>query len=444
MEKNKATVMAERLANEAAKLGGTVYYVGGCVRDELLGRPTKDVDVEVHGLSPEVLLGLLNQLGKPLSIGASFGVYMLEGVDMDIALPRREHATGAGHRDFSISVDPFAGEKAACARRDFTVNAMMKHVLTGRLVDPFGGFDDLKAGVLRHVRDDTFSEDALRVLRAAQFAARFSFAVAEETKALCRTMTLTHLSRERVFGELCKALVQAERPSVFFEFLREVGQLSPWFSEVEALIGLSERPPYQAKGDVWTHTMQTLDAAAALSASVVRKRDFMLSALLCNFDKAPTGDIDGVYGYEAAALVTVKAFLRRLTDEEKLLRYCLSMVHLHRQPGMAFLGGASVEETNTMFDASSEGEALIALSLADTGERGDGPLASFLGERLQIYRETMARPYVTGRDLIQAGLAPNESFSTLLAYARKLRLAGLDKESQLAHILSYYRKDKRS
>lgn len=447
MENTHAVAMAERIARAAAPLGGTVYYVGGCVRDELLGRPTKDVDVEVHGLAPEVLERLLDGLGTRLTIGESFGIYTLAGCGLDIALPRREHCTGQSHRDFAVSVDPFAGTLAAARRRDFTVNAMMKNVQTGKLIDPFGGRRDLESGILRHVKSDTFSEDALRVLRAAQFAARFSFTVAEETKALCRAMTLSHLSRERVFMELCKALLGAEHPSVFFDFLREVGHLSHWFPELESLIGVPQAPRYHAEGDVWNHTMLTLDAAAALRSRTVRPRDFMLSALLHDVGKALTTECtDGVYHayrHEAVSDAPVTAFLRRLTDEDKLLGYCLSMVRLHMRPGMAHTAASHVKATNALFDASPEGEDLICLCLADVRGcrpmRDDRELEAFLHERLSIYQRTMARPYVTGRDLIDAGLTPGESFHELLAYAHKLRLSGLDKKSQLSQTLAYYR-----
>lgn len=193
---------ARRIAQEVRPLGGSVYYVGGCVRDRLLGRESKDLDIEVHGVTPQQLEAVLDRMGGRRTVGASFGVYGLAGCGLDIAMPRREAAVGRGHRDFTVEVDPWLGPERAARRRDFTVNALMEDVLTGQVLDFFGGREDLRRGLLRHVDDHSFPEDPLRVLRGAQFAARFGFTVAKETVALCRTMDLSALSRERVEGEL--------------------------------------------------------------------------------------------------------------------------------------------------------------------------------------------------------------------------------------------------
>lgn len=172
---------AERIARMAADKGGRAYYVGGFVRDRLLSLENKDIDIEVHGIQPQELEEILDSIGERMTIGQSFGVYALKGCGLDIAMPRREKQRGVGHRDFDIIVDPFLGAEKAAKRRDFTVNAMMQDVLSGEVLDFFGGMDDLSARILRHVSDESFSEDSLRVLRGAQFAARFGFTVAPET-----------------------------------------------------------------------------------------------------------------------------------------------------------------------------------------------------------------------------------------------------------------------
>ena len=172
--------MSRKIAALVNELGGKTYYVGGMVRDELLGIESKDVDIEVHGITPGQLENILDSVGEKLKIGASFGIFSLRGYDIDIAMPRTEQATGRGHRDFEVFIDPFLGVEKAATRRDFTVNALMKDVLTGEITDCFGGIEDLKNGILRHVNDKTFVEDPLRALRAGQFAARFNFKIAPE------------------------------------------------------------------------------------------------------------------------------------------------------------------------------------------------------------------------------------------------------------------------
>ena len=135
--------IAEKIAYSVSQKGGRTFYVGGFVRDKIMGIENKDVDIEVHGIKPEILLDILSEVGEPLSYGNSFGIYSLRGHDIDIAMPRQEHATGKGHRDFEVFVDPFIGTEEAARRRDFTMNSIMEDVLTGQLVDHFKGMEDL-------------------------------------------------------------------------------------------------------------------------------------------------------------------------------------------------------------------------------------------------------------------------------------------------------------
>ena len=207
--------MAKKIAEGADTLGGCAYFVGGYVRDLILGDVGKDIDIEVHGLTPDQLKGLLDSLGQRLDIGESFGIFGLRGYNLDIAMPRKESCRGRGHRDFDVFVDPHIGTLGAAKRRDFTINAMMQNVLTGEIIDHFGGREDLKNGIIRHVNTESFAEDPLRVLRGAQFAARFGFEIAEETKALCKHMDISTLPRERIMGETQKALLKADKPSIF-------------------------------------------------------------------------------------------------------------------------------------------------------------------------------------------------------------------------------------
>ena len=439
--------MARQLALLVQARGGRAYYVGGFVRDSLLGEAGKDIDIEVHGITPDRLKEILDSLGQRITIGESFGVFNLKGYSLDIAMPRKEEARGQGHRDFDIFVDPFIGTEAAARRRDFTFNALMQDVLTGEIIDHFGGEADLKAGILRHVCSESFPEDPLRVLRCAQFAARFGCRVAPETVALCSRMELQYLPKERIEGELKKALLKAERPSVFFEVLREMNQLDHWFPELKALIGIGQNPVYHAEGDVWTHTMMVLDEAAKLRDRAQNSYWFMLSALVHDFGKAvSTESVDGTihaYQHEIEGLPLAEAFLHRITAENKLIAYVLNMTELHMKPNTMARVSSVVKNTNKLFDCSVDPEGLIALALAD--DRGrilQTPAADtedFLYERLEIFRDLMARPCVLGRDLIEAGIQPGKDFTEILGYAHKLRLAGIPKENALKQVLAFAR-----
>ncbi len=281
----KEITMAKKIANKVKECGGVTYYVGGCVRDKLLGIPNKDIDIEVHGISLETLSDILDSLGKRKLVGESFGIFMLKGYDLDISIPRKETKRGNLHQDFDITIDPYIGSYNAAKRRDFTINALMENVLTGEVIDHFGGLDDLKNHIIRHVNDSSFAEDSLRVLRGCQFASRFGFEIDESTVELCKTIDITNLPKERIEGELKKALLKAKKPSIFFEYLRKMGKLDDWFFELSLLLNVKQNPTYHNEGNVYIHTMTVLDAASSLREDAENPYYFMLSALCHDFGK---------------------------------------------------------------------------------------------------------------------------------------------------------------
>lgn len=434
---------AKEIAKRVKEHGGTAYFVGGFVRDRLLGIENKDIDIEVHGIDVKALRNILSREGEVLEMGEAFGIFSLKGLCIDIALPRSETALGRGHRDFEISVEPFIGTKKAAERRDFTVNALMEDILSGEIIDHFTGRADLENRILRHVSDKSFPEDPLRVLRLSQFAARFGFSVAEETKALGRRIDLSYLSKERVEGELKKALLKSEKPSVFFEVLKEINGLEVWFPMLQKLIGLPQNPEYHPEGDVWVHTMQVLDRAATYRDKVSRPYAFMLSALCHDLGKIiVTKETNGkihAYNHEKEGLPPVKEFLKKITNEKEVLSYVLNMTLYHMKPGVMVRNSSSMKAFNKLFDESLAPVDLIYLVLSDEGERYENT-GEILFERLDAFNEIMSRPFVQGKDLIAAGLVPDRNFSEILAYSHKLRLAGVNKESALKQTLAYARK----
>lgn len=240
------------------------YLVGGAVRDQLLGLPSYDQDWVVVGGRPEQLLAQgFRQVGK------DFPVFLHPKTQEEYALARTERKSGTGYHGFEVQFDPSVSLEADLQRRDLTINAMAQDV-DGRIIDPYGGQKDLAARQLRHV-SAAFSEDPLRVLRVARFAAKlapFGFELAAETSELIRQMVasgeLTALTPERVWQEVVKAL-QTETPSQFFKLLDDVGALSVLFPELSALKGVQQPVKYHPEGDVWVHSLMVLDAAAQLS-----------------------------------------------------------------------------------------------------------------------------------------------------------------------------------
>ena len=444
------TSKAEEIAERVHALGGSAYYVGGYVRDRLLGRDSKDIDIEIHGITEDALIELLSDMGETASFGISFGIHTLRGTGIDIALPRTERSTGQGHRQFDVSVDPFIGTEAASSRRDFTINALMQDVLTGEILDYHGGREDLEKGIIRHVSDASFADDPLRVLRAASFASRLGFAIAEETASLCRSIDISQLSSERIEEELAKALLGSDSPSVFFEELRRMDQLSFWFPELEALIGLPQDPLYHPEGDVWVHTMEVIDRAAALRDKTDEPLSFMLLCLCHDFGKAVTTElIKGryhAYQHEVKGIPVIESFLRRIVKEKSIRRYVTGMVPLHMRPNVAAFSKPSVKSTNRLFyEAASPGD-LVYFAICDkpvlAGEENFTGDSDFLWERLSVFEATMAKPHITGKDLIEAGISPGEELGRLLDYALKLRLAGIDKDQAMKQVMGMARRKK--
>ena len=436
-----------KIAEAISKKGGRAYYVGGCVRDALMGRDSKDIDIEVFGLTKNELKEVLDTFGETLEFGASFGIFSLKNLDLDIAMPRKERTTGLGHRDFDVSVDPFLKAEDAAKRRDFTINAIMKDVLTGELIDPYSGKNDIEKGIIRHVWAESFIDDPLRVFRAAQFASRFDFEVCDETVDLCKGMDLKELSRERVEEELRKALMLSNAPSKFFEVLRKMDQLDPWFKEVGELIGLEQDPIYHPEGDVWNHTMEVLDRGADLKKDAEEPYGFMLLCLTHDLGKMVTTTFEKgrihAYGHETEGLWVVERFLDRIIGKKALKNYVLGMIPSHMKPNMVSYNKSKLKVTNRMFDGVPSPNDLILFAMADrpvmAGNDGFMGDRDFLEERLKEYNKLMEKPYVKGQDLLDSGLEPGEDFHEILEYAHKLRLAGIEKELALKQTLVYAR-----
>lgn len=207
---NKQTSSVYPIIAALKSEGTRVFMVGGCVRDAILGRESKDIDIEVHGIaSMEEMRSVLLEDGlfredEIDEVGKAFGVLKVKcrGQIVDVSLPRREEKIGGRHTSFKVTVDPTLSLKAAAARRDFTMNALMFDTATGEIVDMFGGLEDIENKVIRHT-SDAFTEDPLRVLRAVRFSATLGFTVAPETAQLCRTVVdeFQHLPGSRVWGE---------------------------------------------------------------------------------------------------------------------------------------------------------------------------------------------------------------------------------------------------
>jgi len=422
--------------------------VGGCVRDWLLGRAPKDFDVEVYGLSWEELARTLRPFGPTDIVGRSFGVIKVrvEGSEYDIALPRRETKTHAGHRGFAVEPDGGLDERAACARRDFTINAILYDPLGARLVDPFGGEADLRQKVLRHT-SEAFAEDPLRVLRGVQFAARFGLSLAPETAALCASIadSFAELARERVWAEWDKFATLAEQPSRGLAALRTSGWLRH-FPELAALDGTPQDPLWHPEGDVFTHTGHCIDALVKLptwkAASEARRRLLFFAVLGHDFGKPATTHRAIKHGAERwvspghpeAGGQLVEVFLQRLGAPLDLPPCVRKLVenhhaHTHFQPEgpsptlvrrlARRLEPATIEDLLAVMEADHLGRPPLVSE--NTALRIEQLRAAALAMDLQAQAP---RPILLGRDLLALGLQPGRHFKPLLEAAFEAQLDG--------------------
>lgn len=301
------------IAEKIKENGGTLYLVGGAVRDEFLKKEIHDEDYCVVGLSKSEFEELFPNAYKR---GKFFGVYDLE--NKEIALARKEHKIGIGHKEFDIENGKEISIEEDLSRRDITINSMAKNVLTQEIIDPYGGKKDLENGIIR-ATTDAFKEDPLRVYRVARFASMLNFKVEENTINMIKGLKeeLNSLSKERVFEELKKALA-TKKPSIFFEVLRKANVLDVHFKEIYDLIGKEQPQKYHPEGDSYNHTMIVVDKAAELTDDL----SIRFSCLVHDLGKGitPKEMLPHHYGHEKNGVQLVENLGKRLNFPQNFIK----------------------------------------------------------------------------------------------------------------------------
>ena len=293
------------IANKIKENGGTLYLVGGAVRDEIMNRKIHDEDYCVTGIEKETFEKLFQNAYKR---GKSFGVYDIE--NKEFALARKDKKIGKGHKEFEIQNGKDITIKEDLARRDITINSIAKNVLTGEVTDPYRGIKDIQNKIIR-ATTDSFIEDPLRVYRVARFASELNFTVEERTIKMMEEIKeeLKTLSPERVFTEFRKAL-KSDKPSVFFEVLKKTNILDVHFKEISDLIGKTQPVEYHPEGDSYNHTMIVVDKSAILTSSI----EVRFSALVHDLGKGitPKEMLPHHYGHDKNGVKLVENLGNRL------------------------------------------------------------------------------------------------------------------------------------
>lgn len=393
-----------RIAERIRAAGGKCYLVGGFVRDAMLGRDSRDFDVEVYGIGQDALLKILSDFGHPNLVGKAFGVVHLasKGLDLDFSFPRTENKVGVGHRGFLVETHLHLTFAEAALRRDFTVNAMGLSLPELELSDPYDGKGDLDRRLLRHV-SSAFAEDSLRVLRGVQFASRFSLRLAPETAELCRSLSLADLSSERIFEEFKKWLLKPGRPSFGLRAFLEMN-LSRFFPEIRPLGGSFE------------NLGLLLDNVSCELPSVedsVSKEVLAFTSLLSG-----ATDVSGVSG-----------FLSRITNEVKLLK---RIPELYRALPL-FVEKACALDFDAEFlrreSVRLDGLFLAYLYVKSTPlleksiQNEAAELLKISAEKIGVF-DAAPEPLLKGADLLLMGLKPGPRIGEIIREEFELQLQG--------------------
>jgi tRNA nucleotidyltransferase (CCA-adding enzyme) len=402
---------------------GRAYVVGGFVRDTLLEKPPKDVDIEVHGMDPEAISQELKLSGYNVNeVGKSFGVLKVSPMTgsrreaIDVSVPRMDSTGRKPTVEFLQDATP---EKAA-GRRDFTINAIMYDTKEDQVVDPFQGITDLEKGQIKAVSERAFSEDPLRVVRAAQFASRFDFDIAPETAAEARKANMGELSGERIQEELRKVSAKSKKPSKFFTAMDEMGQLETVFPEVAKLKGVGQDPVFHPEGDAYKHTMDVIDR---IGASEDKDHKMFLAGVLHDTGKATTVGINpktgkiAAIGHEDESAKIAKGFMERLHYPKEEEKEVISVVEHHMEPHhLAITGATKLKHKNRLLAkvaggynklASNPEKALerykATVKFAEQDKGPDNPILEKYKELEEIPPAEKYRRQAKGEEIIAQG-----------------------------------------
>ena len=424
------------LAKEINDVGGKALVVGGYVRDLLLGRKTKDIDMEIFGLPLTHVESLLKRYGEVSQIGRAFGILRVNSLNIDFSLPRMDSKVSKGHKGFKITTDPEMSFPEAARRRDLTINALALNPLNGMILDPFNGQKDIENKILRATDPVKFIEDPLRALRVARFAAQLEMTPNSELKNLCKTLDLSELTADRVRGEFDNILLNTALPSLALEFMRETALLQ-YFPEISALTSTPQDPTFHPKETVFEHTKMVIDEAARMRQQDRDDPVLMYSSLCHDFGKPMTTEVqyDQLHSHmhDTCGMNATKTFLLKLGAPKSHIKRILTIVRHHRAPSTFYANHAKPKSYRRLAreldlnDVSME--LLLRVATADhlghlsqdSSNRHYPAGKHFLKEIQSLNLTTSSTDIVQGRHLIKHGLKPSKSFGKLLQLCRDIQ-----------------------
>lgn len=383
------------IARKIEEKGGRLYLVGGAVRDKIMGSVAQDKDYCVTGLDAEEFMMLFP--GAQV-IGKDFPVFMLDGCEF--ALARKERKVASGYKGFKIETSKDLTIEKDLKRRDITINAIAKDVLTGKIIDPFCGIEDIKKKKIKHI-SKSFVEDPLRVYRVARFAAKLNFEVDKDTLCLMNSLKdeLNTITPERIFVELEKAL-STNYPSLFFKVLNDAKVLDVHFKEIYDLIGVPQPLKYHPEGDVFNHTMIVLDKVATKTKDTYVR----FSALVHDLGKArtPAGILPQHIGHEILGVELVENLSNRLKLPNKWKKAAKEVSKYHMKAGICTtMRPYKQAQFYNLLNRSTIGIENMKI-ITDADDMLNRPKIDYV----KIAKEALQR--VTGKDLIKEGYTPEK------------------------------------
>jgi len=399
------------IAGEIREAGGRAFLVGGWVRDALLGKDCRDYDVEVYDLTQDELVPILKKYGRTNLVGKAFGVIHLamKGLSLDFSFPRTESKVGYGHRGFVVHTDEKLSFKEAALRRDFTINAMGMELPELTLCDPYGGIDDLKKGLLRHV-GPAFVEDSLRILRGVQFASRFALTLAPETIELCKTLSLADLSIERLFEEFKKWLLKPGKPSLGLRAFLDI-RLNEFFPEVFPL-----HDSWEALGEMLDNmemARRKLESEGN-ALSEAQAMEFAFAAFLCG---SPESSLK---------------FLERITNETHLLKIVPLLVQVYSELDFAIVDDAPALRRLAVKLGGLKLLCLLVKCTLREFYAGDAAFPEKLWQaaaELDLI-EAAPQPFLMGKMLMEMGFKPGKQMGEIIKQSFELQLDGKIKNAE--------------
>ena len=449
-----------QIANKVKDIGGRAYFVGGYVRDSILGIQSKDYDIEVFGVEFSRLKELLIKLygvDQVDSVGSFFGVLKVKnlGIDVDISIPRKEIKTATGHRGFDVETDPNLPIEESLSRRDFTINSMAMDILDREIIDFWGGVRDLKLGILEITNSVSFGEDPLRALRAMQFIARFELAPSGKVIDLCAEQDLSTISKERIYTEFHKLLLKGIKVGNGLRFLRSTN-LWKFFPEIKDLATTLQSPVWHAEGNVFTHTCMVLDQAMKFRNGNLEHDAVLMFSALCHDMGKPgtTIEKDGrIVSYDHENnLAPIESFLTGMRSPQWLIDKVLVMTKYHLTPFQFLLSNTGFKPyrrlSRALDKANIDPNHLIEVVLAD--QLGRIPSQSDISWAITFMAnyekaikndvgEKTTVPIVNGDDIMIAlNIRPGPKVGELLKIALDLQDADYSKEEIMRSLLSRF------